>query len=120
MRGRQTSRFLDDGLTLEVTRLCTDGTKNACSFLYSRAAKIGKDMGYKKIITYILESESGVSLKAANWTCEESKVGGGSWNCQSRPRELEISQLSLFKGQEIKYPVCKKQRWCKNLAVEAL
>lgn len=31
--GRPVSRMRDDGLTAEVTRLCTDGTKNACSFL---------------------------------------------------------------------------------------
>ena len=41
---------------VEVTRLCTDGTKNACSFLYGAAARIAKEMGYKQIQTYILES----------------------------------------------------------------
>lgn len=50
--GRPVSRMLDDGNTLEVVRLCTDGTKDVCSFLYSRAARIAKEMGYKKIITY--------------------------------------------------------------------
>lgn len=74
--GRPVSRHLDDGKTLEVTRLCTDGTYNACSILYSRCAKISKDMGYSKIITYILDTESGVSLKASGWHCEEKDVGG--------------------------------------------
>lgn len=46
--GRPVSRYLDDGKTVEITRLCTDGTRNACSMLYGRAAKIAKDMGYKK------------------------------------------------------------------------
>lgn len=55
--GRPVSRILDDGYTLEVNRLCTDGTPNACSMLYGAAARIAKEMGYKKIVTYILESE---------------------------------------------------------------
>lgn len=65
--GRPVSRVLDDGETLEVLRLCTNGQKNVCSFLYSRAARIAKELGYTKIITYILESESGMSLKASGW-----------------------------------------------------
>ena len=63
--GRPVSRYLDDGLTLEVNRLCTDGTKNACSFLYGAAARAAKVMGYRKIITYILDTESGTSLRLA-------------------------------------------------------
>lgn len=113
--GRPISRHMDDGRTLEVTRLCTDGTKNACSFLYSRSAKIAKDMGYAKIITYILETESGTSLKASNWHLETADAGGGNWSCPSRPRTLEITQMSLIEGKEVKYPTCKKQRWAKDL-----
>ena len=75
--GRPVSRHLDNGMTLEVTRLCTDGTKNACSILYARCAKIARDMGYKKIITYILESEYGSSLLASGWHCEATHIGGG-------------------------------------------
>lgn len=75
--GRPLSRFLDDGQTLEVLRLCTDGTYNACSILYARCAKIARDMGYKKIITYILEEEDGASVKASGWTLEADEVGGG-------------------------------------------
>lgn len=74
--GRPVSRVLDDGKTVEVTRLCSDGTKNVCSFLYSRAARIAKELGYSKIITYILETESGDSLAASGWTLEEAKCGG--------------------------------------------
>lgn len=57
--GRPVARHLDDGKTIEVVRCCTDGTKNACSFLYSRLARIAKEMGYRKIITYILCDEGG-------------------------------------------------------------
>lgn len=83
--GRPVSRMLDDGKTLEVVRLCTDGTKDVCSFLYSRAARIAKEMGYAKIITYILESEEGASLKAAGWH-QEAVTSGGHWSRPSRPR----------------------------------
>lgn len=83
--GRPVSRMLDDGKTVEVVRLCTDGTKDVCSFLYSRAARIAKEMGYEKIITYILESESGTSLKASGWY-QEAVTSGGSWSRPSRPR----------------------------------
>lgn len=74
--GRPVSRHLDDGKTLEVTRLCTDGTYNACSILYARCSRIARDMGYKKIITYILDSETGTSLKASGWHLDAKDVGG--------------------------------------------
>ena len=112
--GRPVSRHMDDGKTLEVTRLCTDGTKNACSFLYSRAARIAKEMGYERIITYILETENGSSLKASGWHLADGECGGGDWSCHSRPRELEITQMSFIPGKEVKYPTCKKQRWIKE------
>lgn len=113
--GRPVSRILDNGKTLEVLRLCTTGGRNVCSFLYSRAARIAKEMGYEKIITYILESESGTSLKASGWVCEADGVGGGDWNTPSRPREVEPEQMSLFPTKN-KYPVAvKKQRWIKEL-----
>ncbi len=113
--GRPVSRVLDDGNTLEVLRLCTNGKKDVCSFLYSRAARIAKEMGYAKIITYILESEPGTSLKASGWTLEADGVGGANWNVPSRPREVVASQLSLF-PEKPKYPVNeKKQRWSKQL-----
>lgn len=63
---------------LEVTRLVTDGTPNLCSMLYAAAARTGKAMGYSRIQTYILQSETGVSLKAAGWKCE-GEAGGGQW-----------------------------------------
>lgn len=76
--GRPVSRYLDDGWTLEVNRLCTDGTKNACSFLYFAAWRVAKNLGYKKLITYILDSENGASLKASGWKCV-GKCGGKCW-----------------------------------------
>lgn len=112
--GRPVSRYLDDGRTLECIRLCTDGTKNVCSFLYSRAARVAQELGYEKIITYILESELGTSLKASGWYCDEKAAGGGAWDCKARPRELEPMQVSILPAKQ-KYPTEKKQRWAKDL-----
>jgi len=83
--GRPVARALDDGLTLEVVRLATDGTRNACSFLYGAAARATFSLGYRRLGTYILASESGISLKAAGWHLV-SEVKGRSWNTPSRPR----------------------------------
>ena len=61
--GRPTARMTDQSKVLEVTRLVTDGTKNACSCLYAAAARIGKELGYERIQTFILETEPGISLR---------------------------------------------------------
>jgi hypothetical protein len=83
--GRPVARMLDDGWTLEVTRLATDGAKNACSMLYSASWRVARALGYRKLVTYILGSESGVSLTAANWK-RVGECGGGSWSRGARPR----------------------------------
>jgi hypothetical protein len=95
--GRPVSRFLDNGLTAEVTRLCTDGYKNACSFLYSACARIAKLMGFDRIITYILAAEKGTSLKASGWI-RDGICGGGNWNVPSRPRKN-----SAYAGKKVMY-----------------
>ncbi|TNE58591.1 MAG: hypothetical protein EP341_02970 [Sphingomonadales bacterium] len=87
--GRPVSRMRDDGLTLEVTRLCTDGTANACSFLYGRAAKAAFALGYKRIGTYTLPDEGGASLRAAGWTLLGA-AGGGQWGRKDRPRAPSV------------------------------
>jgi hypothetical protein len=83
--GRPVSRMRDDGQTLEVSRLCTDGTRNACSFLYGAAARAAFSLGYRRIGTYILASEPGTSLTAAGWRMI-GETSGRSWSCPSRPR----------------------------------
>jgi len=84
--GRPVSRIRDDGLTLELTRLCTNSTRNACSFLVGKAAKATFALGFQRIGTYILQSEDGISLRAAGWTLI-GETKGGSWNRPSRPRK---------------------------------
>lgn len=74
---------------LEVVRLVTDGTPNACSALYAAAARAGKAMGYLRIQTYILDSETGTSLKATGWT-NEGPAGGGQWkHTDGKPRRTD-------------------------------
>jgi hypothetical protein len=83
--GRPVARMVDDGWTLEVNRTCTDGTKNANSMLYGACRRVAFGLGYRKLITYTLPTESGSSLVAAGWKCL-GEAGGGSWSCPSRPR----------------------------------
>jgi len=93
--GRPVSRYLDDGLTLEVNRLCTTGEKNACSMLYAAAARAARAMGYRKIVTYTLDTEPGTSLRAAGWTCA-GPAGGKHWTGSRRPADdLYPAQMKL-------------------------
>lgn len=102
--GRPVARGSDDGWTAEVTRLATDGTKNACSILYAAAARAAKAMGYTKIQTYILDDESGVTLRASGWSFV-TMTSGGNWN---------HSKANAGTRREDQ-PMCPKQRWEKNL-----
>lgn len=83
--GRPVSRARQDGLTVEVTRLCTDGTKDACSFLYGAARRAALALGYRRIGTYTLASEGGQSLRGAGWRVV-GEVRGRSWDTPSRRR----------------------------------
>ena len=83
--GRPVARGRDNGVTAEVTRLATDGTKDACSFLYGAASRAAFALGFKRIGTYILATEPGTSLSAAGWR-QIGEVPGRSWSCASRPR----------------------------------
>jgi hypothetical protein len=83
--GRPVARARDNGLTLEVTRLATDGTRNACSFLYGACARACFALGYQRIGTYILASENGGTLKASGWRLI-GETRGRSWSAPSRPR----------------------------------
>lgn len=82
--GRPVSRMLDDGMTLEITRVATDGTRNACSKLYGAVRKAARAMGYDVILTYTLPEEGGASLRAAGFRCE-GEAGGPSKAWHSRP-----------------------------------
>ena len=92
-----------------VTRLCTDGTKNACSMLYAASARVAEAAGYKRIQTYILETETGGSLKASGWA-DDGPAGGGQWNHSD-------GDAMLFGGpnRRTDQPTCGKRRWARPL-----
>ena len=94
--GRPVGRGLQDGRTVEVTRVCTDGTRNACSFLYGRARRAAAALGYERVVTYTRQDESGASpraagfeqmamLEARSWAEEYTEVGGKGRHDQSSP-----------------------------------
>ena len=85
--GRPTARVLDDGATIEVTRLCTDGTPNACSALYGACWRAARALGYRRAITYTLATESGSSLRASGWQRDAELKPRRGWDTPSRPRE---------------------------------
>lgn len=100
--GRPVARAVDQYAVAEVTRLVTDGTANACSFLYARAAQAAKAMGFESIQTYTLVSEPGVSLRASGWVCEGTpRAHGRGWASREGRREDQ--------------PIEQKQRWRKTL-----
>jgi len=97
--GRPVARMLDDGVTLEVTRCCTDKTPHVASKLYGAARRAVFALGYKRLITYTLAEEAGTSLIAAGWK-EIGVAGGGSWNRESRKRidTHPIGQKTLWEA----------------------
>ncbi len=95
--GRPVARELQDGATLEVTRLCTDGTPHVASFLWGACRRAAFALGYTRLGTYILKTETGTSLKAAGWRIV-GETRAQSWHRGSRPRVD-------------KHPTQEKLRW---------
>lgn len=97
--GRPVSRKLDDGYTAEITRCCTDGTKNAASMLYGAAQRACRAMGYRRVITYTLACEPGTSLKAVGWKALYV-TPGKTWNVNGRPRvdKHPLGQKTLWEA----------------------
>jgi hypothetical protein len=93
--GRPVARMLDDDVTAEVTRLATDGSRNACSMLYRAAWRACRAMGYQRLVTFTLASEPGSSLRGAGFRCI-GEAGGGTWSRPSRPRvDMHPTQAKL-------------------------
>jgi hypothetical protein len=93
--GLPVARLPRDGWTCEVTRCCTDGSRNACSMLYRAAWRAARAMGYRRLITYTLPEEGGASLRGAGFVCI-GKRGGGKWSREGRPRvDLHPTQAKL-------------------------
>lgn len=88
MAGRPVARALDDGYTLEVTRTCTDGSKNANSMLYGAVWRAARAMGYARCVTYTQHGETGASLRAAGWVRAAELPARSSWANATRDEKL--------------------------------
>lgn len=103
--GRPSAAPLQDGRTIEVTRVCTLGDRNACSMLYGALCRAAKALGYQRAVTYTLASEDGASLRAAGFAIDEELDDRPGWNSPSRPRY----EMDLF--GEIRRAPGPRKRW---------
>ena len=87
MVGRPVARHYDDGLTLEVNRTATDGSRNANSMLYGAAWRATQALGFRRLVTYTQADESGASLRAAGWRLVGERPPRPGWSMPSRPRD---------------------------------
>jgi hypothetical protein len=122
MIGRPVARLLDDGWTLEVNRVATDGCPNACSALYGAAKRMAKALGYVRLLTYIRADEPGTSLRAAGFTFEED-IRARSWDMPGRPRtdKTEIVRRARWSTTILNDPpveVCWPEHSTDQLAIE--
>lgn len=101
------ARLLMDGWTIEITRVCTDGTRNACSLIYGALCRAAKALGYRRVITYTLESETGASVRSSGFT-KDAECKTTNWNRPNRPR----NDFDLFGNRA---PIEDKVRWVKWL-----
>lgn len=111
MASRPVARGSDDGATIEIVRLTTEGDRNACSRLYGAACRAAFAMGYQRVITYTLEDEPGSSLRAAGFTLD-GLTTGGAWKHTSGPRSAELPRLF----DPPKMPTGPKHRWVRTAA----
>jgi hypothetical protein len=115
MCGIPKARLLMDGETLEVTRVVVpEGLPNANSMLYGACARAAKALGWKRLITYTLPAESGISLKAAGWKLDEGMFGGTDWSHHSLHPGRGATETDLF-GTTQRIPSGKKLRWRREL-----
>lgn len=89
--GRPVARALDDGLTVEITRIASTGERNACSKLYGALTRAAFALGYRRIVTYTLEQERGASLRAAGFERRAIVAERSGWDCPARPRKSDPS-----------------------------
>jgi hypothetical protein len=106
--GRPKAKRIAQRDVLEVVRVATDGTRNACSWLYARAAGIARDMGFCAVVTYTLASESGASLRACGWWPESLPENQGDWKSDLRDGQVRLDlELPSKRGQDLG----PKTRW---------
>ncbi len=85
--GRPVAKSYDDGDTIEVLRVASDGGWNLNSFLYGAAARAAFAMGFHRVVTYNEADESGASLRAAGYRLIAVRPKRSGWWTPSRPRD---------------------------------
>jgi hypothetical protein len=85
--GRPVARAYDDGATVEVRRVASDGTTNTCSMVYAALARAALSLGYRRVVTYTQDGEPGSSLRGAGWRTVAERPARACWDTMSRPRE---------------------------------
>ena len=101
--------FAAAGDIIEVRRVATDGTRNAPSILLGACAKAARALGYDRIVTYTLTSESGSSLRAVGW--QPTELPPDDWQ---RRRNNNRQQEPLFATPQA-HEAVPKVRWERNL-----
>lgn len=99
--GRPVARHYDDGQTVEVIRVSSDGTRNATSMLYAALTRAAFALGYRRVITYTQANESGASLRAAGWRVVANRPPRSGWSAPSRPRDdakYETTERTLWEA----------------------
>lgn len=109
--GRPVARALDDGRTIEVTRVATDGTRNACSALYGAVCRAAGALGYRQAITYTRGDEPGSSVRAAGFELDVSLEPRPGWRYTGQAR----AELDLF-GERRHDQEVERTRWRRRLA----
>ncbi len=88
--GRPVAREYDDGLTVEVLRVASDGTRNANSLLYGATVRAAFALGYQRVVTYTRTDESGATMRAVGWRVVAERPVRKGWSTPSRPRNNDI------------------------------
>lgn len=109
--GRPVARNLQDGLTFELTRLCTNRTPHAASKLVAACTRAAFAIGVRRMVSYVLAHEAGISYRAAGWAPAIDRSDGGEWHRQSRARREPMADLL---GLLPKHPEGPKVRWERN------
>jgi hypothetical protein len=112
---RPVARGADDGSTIELIRVTTEGDKNACSRLYGAACRAAEAMGYRRVITYTLAEEPGTSLRASGFTDDGRLPARGDWQHTTGPRSGDMPRL----WEPAKMPTGPKVRWVRQLRAAA-
>lgn len=99
--GRPVNRYLDDGNTLEITRLCLvdeadadefdiclhkrnpNHSSSAPSELVAAVCKRAKQLGYSRVITYTRDNENGSYYKAAGFAVEHRQKYARVWKSKN-------------------------------------